>query len=148
MFRMRQLYFCIFLTSTFSPVWADSCFENTNPKGVMPQTICFKEIRVVKWGTDNPKLYLRTSDIDDLFAIQKIEKSTAGFILNSVGDYINYAENCGLTILSQYELKAALSFQGEYLHDKNNRLVIRYKYTPNICTMSSKPGIEHFIPKL
>ncbi len=144
MFRSLRIILCVFLTSAFNSAWADYCFENINSVGVMARFICFKEINILNFKTSKQKLHLRTSEIDDVYDIQKLETSALGLKLTSKGDYINYAQNCGLTFLSQYDFKATFTAQGVYVHDMSNTLLIKYKYTPNNCVQSPVGGSEHF----
>lgn len=147
MFRGVGLILCVFLTSAFNSAWADYCFENTNPTGVMSRFICFKEISILNLGSGQQKLRLLTKDIDETYAIQKWEVASAGFLMSSKGDYINYAENCGLTLLSQFEMRAQFTSKGKYIHDSGNTLIIKYKYTNDRCTQPSISGTEHYTPK-
>ena len=144
MFRSLRLILCVFLTSAFNSAWADYCFENTNTSGVMARFICFKEINILNFKTPKQKLHFRTSEIDQSYDILKLIPSAAGLVLTAKGDYINYAKDCGLTFLSQYDFKAKFTSQGVYVHDMNNALIIKYKYTPNNCAQAAVSGIEHF----
>jgi hypothetical protein len=147
MFRTFRFLFCIFLTSSFNSAWADFCFDNTNQNGVMAKQICFKEIRILKAGTPDHKLYLKSRDIDEIYAIKKIESAQNGYVLSVNGDYINYSENCGLTVLSQFDFRFFVNSQYQYVHDKNTLLDVKYKYTPNNCTVKEKAGTEKFTAK-
>ncbi len=148
MFRSVRLILCVFLTSAFNSAWADYCFDNANQNGVMARTICFKDITILNFGSAKQKLYLRSADVDEAFSIQKWDKSNSGFLLSAQGEYLNYVENCGIEIFSNYQLKAIFNPQGQYVHDKSNSLIITYKYTPNRCQTPSGNGTEHFIPKI
>jgi hypothetical protein len=145
MFRTFQFLICIFLTSSFNSAWADFCFNNTNQNGVMAKQICFKEIRVLKADTPDHTLYLKSRDIDEIYPIKKIEAAADGYVVSVNGDYINYSENCGLTVLSQFNFRFFVSSQFQYVHDKNTVLDVKYKYTPNNCTVKEKAGTEKFI---
>lgn len=144
MFKALRFIVCIFLTSSCNSAWADFCFDNTNQNGVMSQQICFKEIKVLKQGTRDQKVYLKTSDIDDIFAFQKFEPTANGFAARVTGDYINYSENCGLTIISRFDFHFALNSKYQYLHSKENIVDINYKYTPNGCRVKVKADTEKY----
>lgn len=144
MFKALRFIICIFLTSSCNSAWADFCFDNTNQNGVMSQQICFKEIKVLKQGTRDQKVYLKTSDIEDIFTFQKIEATTSGFTAQVRGDYINYSENCGLTILSRFDFRFVLNSQYQYVHSKANVVDINYKYTPNSCQVKAKADTEKY----
>ena len=148
MFRSLSLIICVFLTSAFNSAWADYCFDNATQTGVMARAICFKDIKILNFGTAKQKLYLKSADLDEAFAIQKWEKSNLGFTLSAQGEYLNYVENCGIEILSNYQLKAVFNQNGQYIHDNSNSLVITYKYTPNRCQTPSVNGTENFVPKI
>lgn len=147
MFRTLRFLFCIFLTSSFNSAWADFCFDNTNQNGIMAKQICFKEIRILKAGTPSNKLYLKSGDIDEVYPIKKIETAENGYVLSVNGDYINYSENCGLTVLSQFDFRLFVNSSYQYVHDRNTLLDVKYKYTPNSCTVKEKAGTEKFTAK-
>tara|TARA_B110001454_G_scaffold213372_1_gene231425 strand:- start:5156 stop:5509 length:354 start_codon:yes stop_codon:yes gene_type:complete len=113
----------------------------------MAKQICFKEIHILKAGTPDHKLYLKSSDIDEIYPIKKIETANGGYVLNALGDYINYSENCGLTVLSQFDFRFFVDSSYQYVHDRNTSLSIKYKYTPNSCTVKEKAGTEKFTAK-
>ncbi len=144
MFKALRFIVCIFLTSSCNSAWADFCFDNTNQNGVMAQKICFKEIKVLKQGTRDQRIYLKTSDIEDIFAFEKFETTASGFAAQVRGDYINYSENCGLTILSRFDFRFTLNSQYQYMHNQNAVVDVNYKYTPNNCEVKSKSGTETF----
>ena len=77
MFRCLRLILCVFLTSSFNSAWADYCFENTSPVGVMSRFVCFKEISILNFGKSGQQLHLVTKDIDEMYPIQKLEKTNA-----------------------------------------------------------------------
>lgn len=146
MLRALRLIFCIFLTSSFNSAWADFCFDNTNQNGVMAKQICFNDIHVLKWGMPDRKVYLKNADVDEVYAIQKVDPGANGFMVSVKGDYLNYSENCGLTILSQFNFRFLVNAQNEYVHGNNSVLEIQYKYTPNNCQVKVKVGSEKFVP--
>lgn len=146
MLRAWRFIFCIFLTSSFNSAWADVCFDNTNPNGILAKQICFKDVRILNWGTPDHKVYLKNSDIDDIYPIQKVTPAANGFLISVKGDYINYSENCGLTIFSQFDFRFIVNVKSEYQH-KNAALDIKYTYTPNNCQVKVKAGAEKFIAK-
>jgi hypothetical protein len=150
MFTLRILAFCIFLTSGFAgtvqSAHADYCFENANKSGVMSQKICFSEIKILKPGTSSQKVYIRNVDIDDVFAIQNLKPVDGGYRLHTKGDYINYSERCGLTILSQFDAKLFINEQMQYQHVPSNVINIKFRYTANNCQSQPKGGAEKFTP--
>lgn len=148
MFKCIKIGFCVFLSSAFNSAWAEYCFENKSTTQIMPQSVCFQDISVSNWETRSQKLHLSTNDIDDFYSIQKVEKTTSGYLLHVNGDYLNYLEMCGVTLLSRFELRINFTPQGEYVHAKNNSLVIKYKYTANNCERSTASGTESFTPKM
>jgi hypothetical protein len=150
MFTLRNLIFCIFLTSGFADTvqsaHADYCFENANKSGVMSPKICFSEIKILKPGTSNQKIYMKSADVDDIFAIQDVEAVDGGYRIQTKGDYLNYTERCGLTILSQFEAKLFVNEQMQYQHVPSNLINIKFRYTSNICQSQPKGGVEKFTP--
>lgn len=150
MLKAFQFIFCIFLTSSFAGLVqeakADYCFENTNKAGIMATNICFKEIKVLKPGTPDAKVYLRGKDVDDIYPVSKWNKTQTGYNIQIQGDYVNYTATCGVTILSQMTFQMNIDPSYNYSHVAGNELHIKYQYTPNSCQSKTVQGTEKFTP--
>lgn len=150
MFKAFQLIFCIFLSSSFAGLVqeakANYCFENTNKNGILATNICFKEIKILKPGSLDAKVYLKGNDVDDIYPVKKWTRTPAGFALEIQGDYVNYSSNCGVTILSQMVFQMNTDSNYQYSHVAGNELHIKYRYTPNNCQAKAVHGTETFTP--
>lgn len=147
MLRSIFLFTCVFLTSSFNSAWADYCFQNANAKQVLPPLLCFQEIKILNFGKSTQRLYIRNDDIDQAYPIKSITNSGYNHMLVSEGDFVNYTEKCGLTLLSTFVLKATFNYNGDYVHSKTNAVTIKFQHSPNNCDHELVSGSEMYLAK-
>lgn len=141
--NLCALVCCFFVTN----LHAEPCWQNQTTESVMPQKICFDEIRLEKKQNIFKNIYLLNSDIDESLPLNSITKLADGnFEVSLKSDYLNYSENCGLNLFSKIDFVGVFSAEGKYVEHQKSKMTLRYTYTANNCRTPAKPGSETYLP--
>lgn len=140
-----SVFLCLVMTQDLQ---ASYCYLNQKQdKNIMPNRICFTKIGGKIQDDKSLKVFLKNDTIQSWYAPKRYDVESPYNQVVLVGDYLNYVEDCGLNILSQFKWVGNFDAHAEFIDFETSRLTINFEWTPDSCHIQKKKGSEIFIPE-